>query len=613
VPHSVVDVSDVAGLLRSAEGKPIPCSLLIGAGVSRSAGIGLAADFVRTIKDRNAAAYRRAQRACGAGCEPSYSQSMAALTRAQQTDLVRTAIKNAKINWSHLGIVLLEGSGYIDSILTTNFDPLAARAFALFNSFPAIYDLAALRDGDGGTGLQFDRSFVSGTAIYHLHGQHSGFLLLNSDEKLRAQAERIAPVLNATMKGRPVIICGYSGDNDPLIEKIATLGPFTHGLIWVCYDDCPPSPYVCEKLLGEDCFVVKNAPSDIFFDGLLQELGIGPPRFLWKPFDHMLSVLETVVSDPATGSRSFDLINSARERLLRARDLELHETPESEFVSQLMAEKRYREVWDMFGTARYRRKISDEPTRQLIAWAAIRLGNEHYEEAMRQTGDKAVASFRKSRTYYRRASSWSTAIDAIYFNMASALKREALWAGVPPDHPIWCRAVENFEQAARIDSHQPDTFVALGETAYQRARLSEGKKAQRLFATAAAQFRKALGVDPDFGEAMVQLANTLLTLAASKRGAAHTALEEEAAALLERSAGLEQAPGSYNIACIYGRMGDLDNVVLWIRKAHRLGDIPSCDHILHDPDFELVRDAPQFAAIIKEIGCSPPPTADSAA
>ncbi len=143
--YSEVGVADVAGLLRGIDGKPIGCCLLIGAGVSRSAGIGLAVDFVKTIKDRHAAAYERALRGCGEGCEPTYGDSMAALTRAQQTDLVRTAIKDAKINWSHLSIALLEANGFVDSILTTNFDPLAARACALFNNFPAIYDLAGLR------------------------------------------------------------------------------------------------------------------------------------------------------------------------------------------------------------------------------------------------------------------------------------------------------------------------------------------------------------------------------------------------------------------------------------------------------------------------------------
>src|ERR1039458_7470156 len=65
-----------------------------------------------------------------------------------------------KINWAHLALAQLIDGGYIDRVLTTNFDPLVSRACALVNSFPAVYDFAASR--------VFNPDQISEKAIFHL-------------------------------------------------------------------------------------------------------------------------------------------------------------------------------------------------------------------------------------------------------------------------------------------------------------------------------------------------------------------------------------------------------------------------------------------------------------
>lgn len=130
-------VEDVAGLLRDGEGKVHPCCLLIGAGASLSAGIPLGAGFVAKIKELHPQAYARAKRTNG-DSEPDYGNCMAEIGEANRADLVRKFVDEAKTNWAHIGIGRLERAGIVDRILTTNFDPLASRACALFNRFPAV-------------------------------------------------------------------------------------------------------------------------------------------------------------------------------------------------------------------------------------------------------------------------------------------------------------------------------------------------------------------------------------------------------------------------------------------------------------------------------------------
>ena len=72
-----------------------------------------------------------------------YPDCMAALERGVRRDLIGAYIDKAKINWAHIALAQLIDGGYVDRVLTTNFDPLISRACALVNSFPAVYDFAA--------------------------------------------------------------------------------------------------------------------------------------------------------------------------------------------------------------------------------------------------------------------------------------------------------------------------------------------------------------------------------------------------------------------------------------------------------------------------------------
>jgi len=104
------------------------CSVLIGAGCSKSAGIPLAGEFVAEIKRAYPAAYRRA-------VDKSYPACMAALDMGVRRDLIGRYIDAAKINWAHIALAQLIHVEYVDRVLSTNFDPLVSRACALINVF----------------------------------------------------------------------------------------------------------------------------------------------------------------------------------------------------------------------------------------------------------------------------------------------------------------------------------------------------------------------------------------------------------------------------------------------------------------------------------------------
>src|SRR5687767_8314022 len=108
-----ITVGEVAEFLRGAKEGGTQTCLLIGAGVSRSSGIGLADDFVDRIKSEYKTRYQGLCNKIGPDRAPSYHECMAALPPAQQVQLVRRDIDKAKINWAHIGIARLERDKFV--------------------------------------------------------------------------------------------------------------------------------------------------------------------------------------------------------------------------------------------------------------------------------------------------------------------------------------------------------------------------------------------------------------------------------------------------------------------------------------------------------------------
>lgn len=450
-------VEDVAGLLRDGEGKVHPCCLLIGAGASLSAGIPLGAGFVAKIKELHPQAYARAKRTNG-DFEPDYGNCMAEIGEANRADLVRKFVDEAKTNWAHIGIGGLERAGIVDRILTTNFDPLASRACALFNRFPAVYDLAALRDDDGeGRNARFIPAFVKGSAIYHLHGQHTGFLLLNTTELLEQQADRVEQALREAMGGRVVIVCGYSGEDDPLVTRIARMGAFPHKLIWVRHDEADPCGTVCDTLIDrfQDCHVVRGMGADQFFTELANNLKLPQPEFLIDPFAHMLAVLEEIRPYNTLDQRGVDLLEQGREMLRQAARTQQQKAPDQSDIARLMGEERYADVWAQFGAGASDR---NEAERDLVAWAAIMDGNELSDQAKQKREDEADALFAEAGEKYAAALAIKPDSHAALYNWGVALSDQAKDKQGAEADALFAHAGEKYAAALTI---KPDKHEAL--------------------------------------------------------------------------------------------------------------------------------------------------------
>ena len=196
----------MASALRQARERGGSASILMGAGMSVSAGIPLANGFVEVVRSRDPAAYARA-------VEKTYPQVLGALEVGPRHDIIAEHVERARLNWAHILLGVLVQRGYIGRILTTNFDNLSLRCTGLYGVYPAVYDVTAL--------TKFDASLIRDPAILFLHGQHRGFVQLHARADVTRNAKVLRPIFADATVRRPWLVLGYSGDNDPVFECLS--------------------------------------------------------------------------------------------------------------------------------------------------------------------------------------------------------------------------------------------------------------------------------------------------------------------------------------------------------------------------------------------------------
>ncbi len=393
-------IEEIVETLQNAKARGKCCTLLIGAGCSVKAGIPTATGFVEVIKQRYPHAYNRA-------LEKTYPKCTAELLVSERRDLIAEYVDKAKINWAHVCIALLMQAGCVDRVLTTNFDLLVARACALLGEFPAIYDFAASQ--------LYKAADIPSKAVFYLHGQRTGFVLINTEEDFSRHSQLLGPVFEDAGRGRVWVVVGYSGKNDPVFEHLGKIYQFDNGLYWVGYQDSDPDQHVREKLLipGKDAFYTKGFDADSFFITLTQKLQIFPPDLISHPFTHLDRILEVLTPYTLPGQKSEEdvtrmprqWIKIAIENYEKKILVETSET--SKLLSSLIvAAQRLLMAGDYDGVIAFREQYEKTPSKDFstpICWAYIMKGNALSEQAKTKTGKEADHLFTLAGEKYQAA------------------------------------------------------------------------------------------------------------------------------------------------------------------------------------------------------------------
>jgi len=589
-------LDDLVATLRNVVDRGKKCTLLIGAGCSVEAGIPTAPGFVDKIKERNPRAYERAK-------HKTYPHCMAELPPGERRDLIAEFVDEARINWAHISIAQLMNHGFVDRVLTVNFDPLVVRACGLVGEFPAVYDFAASQ--------LFKPADIPDQAVFYLHGQRSGFCLLHTQQEVEKHAEALKPVFEDAGRGRMWIVVGYSGEQDPVFKRLAAVPQFDNELYWITHKDEEPTSQVREGLLRPDsyAFHIKGYDADGFFVKLAQELGCFPPDFVGKPFSHLDRMLELVAPFVPPGQTA-KLRVKARDWIADA--IARYEEGEESAPSEQDAEQRRSQrsavaAQEQFLAGDYAKageiaaSVPGEETKELDAWAHIMEGNALLDQARTKRGPEADRLFAAAGEKYQATLAIKPDMHQALNNWGLALSGQAETKRGAEADELFAAAIEKYQAALAI---KPDMHQALdnwGAALYKQAETKNGTEADELFAAAIEKYQAALAIKPDMHQALNSWGATLLNQARTKSGAEADELYRLAAEKLSRAEALAPGHVAYNLACLAAVRDRQEEALSWLVKARAAGTLPERTQLDRDPDLDGIRDTDRFQAFLASL------------
>lgn len=511
-----LDLDDIAETLKNARNHGVKCCVLTGAGCSVSAGIPDANGFVKIIEERYPVAYKRAS-------EKKYFECMKLLSPGDRHSLITEGIKQSKLNWGHIALAQLMKADYVDRVLTTNFDSLLLQACALIGGIqPAVYDIPSSKE--------FNASMVSTPAIFHLHGQSSGFILINTPEEYTSQSALIEPVIKDVLRDHVWIVIGYSGENDPTFEYLVNNPVFDQRLYWVGFEDSEPTENLREKLLSnaKETHYIKGYDSDSFFGKLAGKLSCFPPEFVSKPFTYLDRLFDSLT--PYAAEKTIEPINyvqSAKRIIRQAIKMEKNNQNALQAMSDLMGE-RYSQVSNV--------KVIEQPTTsfnqrefdQARVWALFLEGENFSDQARAVNGEKADALYSQAYEKYAAALQIKPDFHEALNNWGIALRSQANTKSNKEAEALYRQANEKYAAALKIKSDFYEALYNWGTVLSIQAKTKSGSEADALYIQAYEKFAAALDVIPDKHEALFNWGTALSTQAKIKSDAEADALYSQA-------------------------------------------------------------------------------------
>ena len=194
-----------------------------------SLGLKLTLDSVTGLPEDNGEAYR-------AAFTPGYRRAVGAPAKARKFQRELMQLNKPRLNAAHFLLASLLGvqpgktresslfradAAFSRLILTTNFDPFLQVALQAVNRLYFMSDTPKLGVSDEILDDQIDAIH-----LVYLHGSVHRRFQMASDDEIREVKEKNVSTLAAVLKRRGVIVLGYSGWDDAIVDdqKVAVLG-----------------------------------------------------------------------------------------------------------------------------------------------------------------------------------------------------------------------------------------------------------------------------------------------------------------------------------------------------------------------------------------------------
>lgn len=369
--YQTITIDELAEHLVGLKKMGIATTVFLGAGVSASTGIPLANEIINILKKEYPTAILRNK-------AETYGEIMKVLPLGTRKEFIKKYTDNPKLNLAHLYLSSFVKHGYIDRILTTNFDPLAVKSLALNNIFPSVYDLAESKI--------FSAENVVDPSIFYIHGRYNGYYVLNTDEEISNHAHIVQQLFSDTNRKRCWIVIGYSGESDPLYKILSDIKEYSYGLYWIGYKNNPPSETLLHGVLqNKSAYYIEGHDADNFFIKLANKIGLKRPEIIDTPIELVKNIVLSVV-DIEKDEKTVGITDKVLKELDRYSELSknLLESEASRLIRQtrdLWIYEKYEEIDEVYT------KVKESPTNEAKQYLSYAINN--YILELRKRDNKA--------------------------------------------------------------------------------------------------------------------------------------------------------------------------------------------------------------------------------
>lgn len=541
--HQTFNLKDIAELVRQAKESETPYTILTGAGCSQSAGIPLAGELVKEMNQKFSVQLRNLSEKD----RSNYNKCMNALTHQERRRLLQNHIKNANINWAHIGLAALMDNGYTQRVLTFNFDNILMRACGLIGLYPSIYDFT-----NADVNLQ---NLIIDPSIIYLHGQSYGFRQLNDENETKSHANNMTNFIAQTLNTSPVIVAGYSGYNDGFFEQIDKHYCGEQRLFWIGYEkEIPEHLRDFFKKYKNHAHYIGGQDADDFFVSLMQNLKC-LPSFFTQHAQHTIRILDEVIDFPIPNTDGgVNILSDLHQQMVELGKQILSLTA---ILNSFMMEGKYSEVIkaieDKYGkiSTTSNSDIVDKEVKKLYVWAQINQANKDWFELSSKDIDPNIHL---------------SDIDAI-------LKR--------------------FEKAEFLQHDMYEFYLEWGLILNDMAETTNNID---IYKKSNIQLEKADNIQPSALTPNTVWGVNLLKLAELEGDVSYNEQALEKLLVAE----LHDSEEVYNLACVYARLKEFDNAKKKLKICQKNNVLPEKEHLLKDPDLKLLREDIWFDDFISD-------------
>lgn len=529
---------------------------------------------------------------------------MSALDKAERRQLLKPhIIDNNKINWAHIALACLMQAGYIQRVLTFNFDSILSRACSLLGLHPSIYDFA--------TANPHLYHLINDPSIVHLHGQGTGFVQLNTDEETEQHTKKLGEFIAATLNTNPSLFIGYSGNADAFFPLLEEKYSEQHRLIWT------GTKNTIEELESESVknFLNKNSNlthyigntfADDFLVQIAKELDCFPPELFSNPYKFLNQQLENVQEYPL--GDGLDILANLTDYLKEQSQKPLieslytafiHKYPSKESTEDLGDEEIDQIMWAYTKQAQLLYNKEDNKDSFDLYKKAISIKDNHmgcllnYALNLAETGQNKtdIEILEKSLNLFERA--YNTGYKNAFIIGQHALVIANI-ASIQKNEIKLSQAFNKYEEALKLDPNHLDN---LGNYSNALETLFQLSKDYKFLEQAIQNHITALQIAPDHLLHLNHLTSRLLMLY-------HFKPSEE---LLEKAfkaiqSALIQSPNkTYNLACYYSISKNTELAKSSLLHAEQHKTLPDFQHLSQDKDLDNVRKEPWFIDLLNRL------------